>query len=56
VHAAMIKTLSFPEVRDGLASQGAELFPGNSEEFRRFLMQDMANTERVMKAAQLQPE
>jgi tripartite-type tricarboxylate transporter receptor subunit TctC len=56
VHAAMIKTLSFPEVKDGLAGQGAELFPGNTEEFRKFLAQDVANTERVMKAAQLQPE
>lgn len=56
VHAAMIRTLSFPEVRDGLAGQGAEVFPGNSEEFRKFLEQEVANTERVMKAAQLQPE
>jgi tripartite-type tricarboxylate transporter receptor subunit TctC len=56
VHAAMTKTLAFPEVRDGLAAQGAEVFPGNPEEFRNFLAQDMANTERVMKAAQLQPE
>jgi tripartite-type tricarboxylate transporter receptor subunit TctC len=56
VHAAMIKTLSFPEVRDGLAGQGAELFPGDPEQFRRFLAQEVANTERVMKAAQLQPE
>jgi tripartite-type tricarboxylate transporter receptor subunit TctC len=52
----MIKTLSLPEVREGLAGQGAELFPGSSEEFRKFLAQDVANTERVMKAAQLQPE
>ena len=56
VHAAMIKTLAFPEVRDGLAGQGAELFPGNPEDFRRFLAQEVASTERVMKAAQLQPE
>lgn len=56
VHAAMIKTLSLPEVRDGLAGQGAEVFPGNAEEFRRFIAQDVANTEKVMRAAQLQPE
>ncbi|HKQ28355.1 MAG TPA: tripartite tricarboxylate transporter substrate-binding protein [Burkholderiales bacterium] len=56
VHAAMIKTLAVPEVRDGLAAQGADLFPGNAEEFRKFLARDIANTERVMKAAQLQPE
>jgi putative tricarboxylic transport membrane protein len=56
VQAALAKTLSAPEVREGLAGQGADLFPGNTEEFRRFLAQDVANTERVMKAAQLQPE
>ena len=56
VQAAMAKTLATPEVRDGLAGQGADLFPGNTEEFRKFLAQDVANTERVMKAAQLQPE
>jgi tripartite-type tricarboxylate transporter receptor subunit TctC len=56
VHAAMTKTLAVPEVRDGLAAQGAEVFPGSPDEFRKFLAQDMANTERVMKAAQLQPE
>ena len=56
VHAAMIKTLAVSEVKDGLAGQGADLFPGNAQDFRKFLAQDVANTERVMKAAQLQPE
>ena len=56
VHAAMIRTLALPEVREGFAGQGAELFPSNAEEFRRFLAQEVANTERVMKAAQLSPE
>jgi tripartite-type tricarboxylate transporter receptor subunit TctC len=56
VQAALAKTLSAPEVREGLAAQGADLFPGNTEEFRKFLAQDLANTERVMKAAQLEPE
>jgi tripartite-type tricarboxylate transporter receptor subunit TctC len=56
VHAAMLKTLAMPEVRDGLASQGAEVFAGSPEEFRKFLAQEIANTEKVIKAAQLQPE
>ena len=56
VHAAMIKTLAFAEVKDGLAGQGADLFSGNAEDFRKFLAQDVANTERVMKAAHLEPE
>jgi tripartite-type tricarboxylate transporter receptor subunit TctC len=56
VHGAMIKTLAVPEVKEGLAGQGADLFAGNAEDFRKFLAQDVANTERVMKAAQLEPE
>jgi tripartite-type tricarboxylate transporter receptor subunit TctC len=56
VHAALLKTLALPEVRDGLASQGAESFTGSAEEFRQFLVQDLARTVKVMQAAQLQPE
>ena len=56
VHGAMIKTLALPEVKEALAGQGADLFTGNAETFRKFLAQDVANTERVMKAAQLEPE
>ena len=56
VHAAMVKSLAAPEVREQLAAQGAELFVGSGEEFRRFLAQEVAATQRVIKAAQLQPE
>ena len=56
VHAALAKTLALPEVRDALANQGAEVFAGSPEEFRRFLAQEIAATERVIKAAQLVPE
>jgi tripartite-type tricarboxylate transporter receptor subunit TctC len=56
VHAAMTQTLALPEVRDGLAAQGAEVFAGSPEEFRSFLAREIANTARVIKAAQLQPE
>ena len=56
LHAALEKTLALPEVRDGLAKQGAEEFSGSPEDFRRFLAQDQANTVRVIKAAQLQAE
>jgi tripartite-type tricarboxylate transporter receptor subunit TctC len=56
VHAAMAKALATPEVRDGLAGQGAEIFAGSPEDFRRFLVQEIDNTVRVIKAAQLQPE
>jgi tripartite-type tricarboxylate transporter receptor subunit TctC len=56
VHAAMLRALATPEVRDGLASQGAEIFATSPEEFRKFLVQEIASTVRVIKAAQLQPE
>ena len=56
VHAAMVKALGTAEVREGLAAQGAEVFAGSPEEFRTFLRQEIDNTVRVIKAAQLQPE
>jgi tripartite-type tricarboxylate transporter receptor subunit TctC len=56
LHTALLKTLALPEVREGLARQGAEVFTGSSEEFRRFLAQDQANTVKVIKAAQLQAD
>jgi len=56
LNAALLKTLALPEVRDGLAKQGAEVFTGTAEDFRKFLAQDQANTVKVIKAAQLQPE
>jgi tripartite-type tricarboxylate transporter receptor subunit TctC len=56
LYAALAKTLTLAEVRDGLASQGAEVFAGSPEEFRRFLAQDQANTVKVIQAARLQSE
>jgi tripartite-type tricarboxylate transporter receptor subunit TctC len=56
VHAAMTKTLALPEVRDGLAAQGAEIFAGSPEDFRRFLALEVSNTQKVIKAAKLQIE
>ncbi|HEX9192566.1 MAG TPA: tripartite tricarboxylate transporter substrate binding protein [Burkholderiales bacterium] len=56
LHAALLKTLALPEVRDGLAKQGAEEFPGSPEDFRRFLAQDQANTVKVIQAAKLQAD
>jgi len=54
LHAALEKTLAGAEVRDGLAKQGAEVFEGSPDDFRRFLLQDQANTVKVIKAANLQ--
>ena len=56
VNAALAKTLALPEVRDGLAKQGAELFEGSPDDFRKFIAQDQASTARVIKAANLQAD
>lgn len=56
VHAAMTKTLALPEVKEGLAAQGAEIFTGSPEDFRRFLALEVDNTQKVIKAAKLQIE
>jgi tripartite-type tricarboxylate transporter receptor subunit TctC len=56
LHAAMLKTLALPEVKEGLERQGAEMFTGSQEDFRRFLARDLANTVKVIKAANLQAE
>lgn len=56
LHGALAKTLGLPEVRDGLAKQGAEVFTGSPDDFRRFLAQDQENTVKVIRAANLQPE
>jgi len=56
VNAALAKTLALAEVKDGLAKQGAEVFEGSPEDFRKFLAQDQASTARVIKAANLQPD
>jgi len=56
VNAALAKTLALPEVRDGLAKQGAEVFEGSPDDFRKFLAQDQASTIKVIKAANLQAD
>ena len=56
VNAALAKTLALAEVKDGLAKQGAEVFEGSPEDFRKFLAQDQASTAKVIKAANLQPD
>jgi len=56
LNAALTKTLALPEVKETLAAQGAEAFPGSPESFRKFMVQEQANIAKVMKAAQLQPE
>ncbi len=54
--AALIKTLALAEVKDALAAQGAEAFPGSPEQFRKFMAQEHDAVARVIKAGQLQLE
>ena len=56
VNAALAKTLAMADVKDGLAKQGAEIFEGSPEDFRKFLAQDQASTVKVIKAANLQAD
>lgn len=56
VHGAMAKTLALSEVREALARQGAEVFAGSPDDFRSFLAGEIAGTDRIIRAAQLQPE
>jgi putative tricarboxylic transport membrane protein len=56
LRAALLKTLAQPDVKEGLARQGAEEFTGTPDDFRRFLERDRANTLKVIQAAKLQPE
>jgi tripartite-type tricarboxylate transporter receptor subunit TctC len=56
VHAALVKTITLPAVREGFAAQGAEAVSSSPDEFRQFLQRDIANTAKVVKAAGLQPE
>jgi tripartite-type tricarboxylate transporter receptor subunit TctC len=56
LNAALAKTLEVPEVKEGLARQGAEIFTGSPDDFRKFLAQDQGNTIKVIKAANLQAD
>jgi tripartite-type tricarboxylate transporter receptor subunit TctC len=56
LHSTLVKTMVQPDVREALAAQGAEAVTGSPDDFRRFLQNEIANTAKVMKAAQLQPE
>ncbi len=56
LHAAVVTTVSLPAVKEGFAAQGAEAVSTSPEAFRQFLQRDIANTEKIVKAAGLQAE
>lgn len=56
LRGALGQVLAIPQVRDQMAAQGAETVNYTPDEFRTFLAKDLANTQRVVKAAGIQPE
>lgn len=53
IRAALDQALSLPEVRTKLEATGATLMPGSGAEFTQALQDEITNTERVMKIAQI---
>jgi tripartite-type tricarboxylate transporter receptor subunit TctC len=56
LRTGLAKVLVIPQVRDGLAAQGAEVVSMGPDEFRRYLERDVANTQQIMRTAKLQRE
>jgi tripartite-type tricarboxylate transporter receptor subunit TctC len=56
VHAALVKAVAMPALKEGFAAQGAEAVSTSPEAFREFLQRDIASTAKVIKAAGLQAE
>ena len=56
VHAALVRTVGQPALKEGFAAQGAEAVSTSPEAFREFLQRDIAATAKVVKAAGLHAE
>ncbi len=56
LRAALLKTVSLPEVRDGFAKQGAEVVTSTADDFRKLVQDEMESTGRVVKATGLKVE
>jgi tripartite-type tricarboxylate transporter receptor subunit TctC len=56
IHAETVKTLAKPEVKDRLATLGAEGVGSRPEEFAKFFESEIAKWARVVKEAGLKPE
>ncbi len=56
LHAEVVKSLKLPEVRDRLASQGAEPVGGTPEEYDAFVKTESAKWAKVCKEAGIKPE
>jgi len=51
LHAAIVRSLELPEVRDKLTSEGSEIVGSSPEQFAQFLKRDLAKWAQVVKAA-----
>jgi len=56
LRAAVIKTVSLPDVKKALAVQGTEVVTGTPEEFRKLVQDSMAKNAKVVKAVGLKIE
>jgi putative tricarboxylic transport membrane protein len=56
LHAALLRTVAFPEVRDGFGKQGAEVSTDTPEEFRELVRAEIESMRKVVKAANLKIE
>jgi tripartite-type tricarboxylate transporter receptor subunit TctC len=50
------RSLRLPEVRDGFAAQGAEVFPGSPARLAALLEHDIALMGRLVRQAKVQPD
>ncbi|MBY0270457.1 MAG: tripartite tricarboxylate transporter substrate binding protein [Burkholderiales bacterium] len=56
LRAALLKTMSLPEIKTALATQGAEIVTNSPEEFRKFVQDESAKIGPVVKSAGLKVE
>lgn len=56
LRAALLKTMSLPEIKTALAIQGAEIVTNSPEEFRKFVQDESAKIGPVVKSAGLKVE
>ncbi len=56
LHAEVVKSVKLPEVRERLASQGAEPVGGTPEEYDTFVRTEIAKWQKVCKEAGIKPE
>ena len=56
IRAALLKTLSQPDVKEAFNKQGAEVVTNTPEEFRRLVEAEIQSTQKVVKATDLKVE